>query len=270
MARGFDPLVLYGVVEPSTYKVNFLPEEPDTKYYVKCVDDIIRDIENEEPNDAITNLNSLRSDLDIGSELRDYINASNETINKFHTAIKDLVLTYEDLDQENITKTSALQFIDRIGEILDEIKPDAIGASAWGYLESDARSLAHNAQALKRANFHWDPESDCYVSTIKNNQSKGSVYAKIYPNGDLYLNDHFNETSLLFKKEKEQYSYQYLLYFSNKDNKFGPHYKMKDFKEYFEDWINPTDEEIALFNASMCYEHDFTILKFLSGINHDI
>lgn len=270
MALGFDPLVLYGIVEPSTYKTNFLPDEPDTKYYVKCVDEIIRDVENENYTDAITDLNSLRSDLDMGSELTDYINASNDAINKFHTVIKDLVLTYEDLDQEKLTKTSALQFIERVGELLDEIKPDSIGMSAWGYLDSDARTFAQTLPGLKRANFRWDPESDCYVSTIRNNHTRGSLFAKIYPNGDLYINDHFNETSLLFKKEKQGYAYSYLLYFSTKDKKFGPHYDTKVFKEYFEDWTQPTDEEILLFNATMSYEHDFSIFKYLAGEEFDI
>lgn len=251
----FDAIFLHGVMDYSR-GAKPSPILPDFKDLQKRLSDAKRHGD----NDCAQELDSIASDFDFDDELEQYVEKSYDKIDLLHRGIRDACASLtQEWDPDNMTRDEMIAFVEKLQSNLEENLPSSKTmkdvAHAWfGY---QVGKFIHNYHALKfmPISYHTD---DMYHGYLRDD-AMGRLSIKACSNGILRFDSEWKPGHMVFTSDNK-------IVLSSKDpsrQKSGAFVMpVTDFMSHFENWAEPLEEEIALFDV-VHPGADWTVLRYL-------
>lgn len=254
----FDAIFLHGVMDYAR-GARPSPTVPDFKSLTKRLGDVQSIAENED-SEAADDISSIASDFDFDNELEMYVEKSYETIDQLHSGIRDACASLnQEWDPDNMTRDEMVAFVEKLQSNLEENLPYSKTlkdvAHAWfGY---QVGQFVHNSHPLKfmTVNYHTD---DMYHGYLRDD-AMGRLSVKACANGILRFDSEWKPGYMVFTQDNK-------IVLRSKDpsrQKTGAFaMPVTDFMSHFENWAEPLEEEIALFDV-LHPGADWTVLRYL-------
>lgn len=218
-----------------------LPVVPDWGYIQRQFDNIIKDIDYENYENAIDQLKSLKSELDLDSDLSDYVERSSEVIQTMHDDWKDSFSTLKRWeDPDDMSRKAMVDLIDTLDKDIYRQIPDTfqlreMANNGWFHFSTNKFILGTYLLGTVRMQYK---EDDTYHGELVM-ASHGKMTIVASGDGVLRLQlVHTGDTMVFTHDEKIHTS-------TGAGDGFTM--PMSRFKEFFETWYNPTQEEKDLF-----------------------
>lgn len=218
-----------------------LPEVPNFQLFRKKIEDAIRRIKFEDYDDAIDILNDLSSELDIDSELSDYVERSEEVIQTLHDDWKDTRKSLEVWQEPNdLSRVDMVKLIDAVDETTYRQTPDTyqlreMANNGWFHFSTNKFILG--TYLLGTVRMEWNGDDAYHGELVMASHGKMIIIAS--GDGVLRLRLVHTGETLVFTHDEKIYTL----------NEAGESFTMTmpRFREFFETWYDPTQEEKDLF-----------------------
>lgn len=252
----FDAIFLHGVMDYSR-GAKPSPNLPDFKDLQKRLSGVQRCAD---LDDVIDDVKGIASDFDFDDEIEQYVDKSYDKIDLLHRGIRDACASLtQEWDPDNMTRDEMIAFVEKLQSNLEENLPSSKTmkdvAHAWfGY---QVGTFIHNYHALKfmPISYHTD---DMYHGYLRDD-AMGRLSIKACSNGILRFDSEWKPGHMVFTSDNK-------IVLSSKDpsrQKSGAFVMpVTDFMCHFENWAEPLEEEIALFDV-VHPGADWTVLRYL-------
>jgi hypothetical protein len=252
----FDAIFLHGVMDYSR-GAKPMPAIPDFKDLQKRLSGVQRCAD---LDDVVDDVKGIASDFDFDDEIEQYVEKSYDKIDLLHRGIRDACASLnQEWDPDNMTRDEMIAFVEKLQGNLEENLPSSKTmkdvAHAWfGY---QVGTFIHNYHALKfmPISYHTD---DMYHGYLRDD-AMGRLSIKACSNGILRFDSEWKPGHMVFTSDNK-------IVLSSKDpsrQKSGAFVMpVADFMSHFENWAEPLEEEIALFDV-VHPGADWTVLRYL-------
>jgi len=260
---GFSAVNLRGALEFG----QALPCVPDFRYITGRLEGIMGEVsELEGGTDVVEEIEYLRRDVDCDDSLLDYVDTSQQVIQDMHDKINRLYCMIKEKDFYNMNRTDMLSLLDGIERGLDYARPDGlfireITHQLPSYFDYQTFKIMNQLVFLDRVLMECT-EKDIYAGEYIPREDIfnewGRMEIEIYPN-KIFFYIPFTDSSMVIK-------YDGKISLSTDSPNSGKNVagmiETEDLKEYFFDWLRPTEEEIALFDT-IRPGLDFTVIRYI-------
>ncbi len=210
--------------------------------------------------DLKSEIKGIADDFDIDETMGNFIEKADEVIQTLHDTVNSAKARLEDEDFENMSRSDMIAMLEGLREDLDSGSPPLKYMSE---MITDSWYIWDVYFALQRDKnlFHltfWPTSTNDYMSTL-NSQERGKLEITSCGNGVLRFINQYDKSYLIITSEGSIYLKGPAEVYSQ-DNSFVM--KVSQFKEYFENWLHPTEEEIALFDITHPGA-DWSVMRYL-------
>lgn len=250
----FDAIFLHNVVDYN--RSADLPEVPNFSHLQKRLSDAVNEALQEEAYQTESNLRDIASDYDFDDSLGEYVDRSADAIQELHEVIRDANDLLSHWDPENMDRQAMIDFVEKLKDELEEGLPNSYHLNhmikeAW--FHHLANYGVGSYDFLRQVFMIYQPD-DTYRGSVFCN-SEGRIEIRACSKGVLRFDMTWRPGSLVFTSDER---------ISLKGAEDKPNFVMKlwEFKNYFVDFMRPTEDEIALFDV-LHPGADWTVLRCL-------
>lgn len=251
----FDAIFLHGVTEYS--RNASLPDVPDFKNLQSRLSDAETWASQLDVGLA-SDLMGIASDFDFDSSLSDYVGNSEEKIQNFHAATREMLWRLKDSNFSTMTRDQMVDLLSSLHDQLIDVSPNDKSFNdmmrnmwvAW-----PASSALSSFSFLNRM---WmsATRDDHYAGEVHGFEERGPMKVDMYARGSLRMELLWTPATLIFTSNQK-----IAMLDGVTDNKTFA-MDVSTFRSFFVDWLRPTEEEIALFDV-IHPGADWQVLRYL-------
>lgn len=254
----FDAVFLHGVLDYR--KSASMPEVPDFKSLQRRLVEAQNQADRlEDGDDLASEISGIASDFDFDEDLANYVDASEDKIQSLHNTVRDVFWKLEKTDLESLTRDEMIDLLGTVhNDLLNGACPDHksfrdMMRAMWVSYPTSSSLQSFPFFNTLWMNPTWD---DHYCGTVTGFKERGPLKVDMYARGSLRMELVWTPATLIFTSDEK-----IGLFDGVKDNKTFV-MAIRDFREYFVDWLRPTEEEIALFDV-LHPGADWQVLRYL-------
>lgn len=251
----FDAIFLHGVTEYS--RNASLPDVPDFKSLQSRLSDA-ETWAGQLDDGLASDISGIASDFDFDSSLSDYVGNSEEKIQSFHAATRNMLWQLKDSDYGTMTKDQMVDLLSSLYDQLIDIAPNdkSFNDMMRGMWVAYPASSALASFSFLNRMWMSATRDDHYVGYVHGFEERGSLKVDMYTRGSLRMELLWTPATLIFTSDQK-----IAMFDGVTDNKTFA-MDVYTFRSFFVDWLRPTEEEIALFDV-IHPGADWQVLRYL-------
>lgn len=248
----FDPVFLHKVAEYRRGAT--LPEAPDWKSLQKELSLAEWEAHDESALQTVSKIKDIASNWDHGKDLEGYLDESHRVIQSLHCTIRDACDQLTHWDPEAMSREEMISFVSDLESDLVQALPqgETLGTmrkDGWFHWETGQIILGY--PFLKGLYLSYDLD-DVFRGTLISDKH-GPMLITVCSQGVLRMD--IEGSALVFTSDDK-------ISLQDKVKGKSTVLRSQDFKDHFEEWWKPSEEEISLFDV-LHGETSWTVLRYL-------